>query len=440
MTEKVSIFGLGYVGTVLLGCLARDGHPVIGVDIDSRKLEMIQNGQTPVIEEGMQELIAEAVASGRVEVTDDADEALRRSRISFTCVGTPSLPNGSQDMRAILRLSEQFGKSLREISDYHLFVIRSTVLPGTVEETIRPIIEEYSGKRMGADFGLCFQPEFLREGASIKDYDHPPFTIVGGNSAADIERVGSFFRHLPAEFIATEIKVAEMIKYCCNVFHALKITFANEIGRIAHAFGIDGRQVMELVCQDTQLNISPAYLKPGFAFGGSCLPKDLKGLLYTARTRDVELPMLSHILPSNQLHIEEAARRILQRGIRKLGLVGLSFKGGTDDLRESPLVRLAEWFIGKGIELFIYDPQVNLSRLIGANREYIDRVIPHIASLMNDDPDAIIKDAQAIILGQENPVFMETLYLQGRSDQYILDLVGRADADRIAGEYEGICW
>jgi len=440
MKRKISIFGLGYVGTVLLGCLAREGHNIIGVDIDPVKQNLLRQGQSPIIEEGMQELIAQAMDSGRVEITDDAEYAIHHSDISFTCVGTPSMPNGSQNMGAMKRLAEQFGKAAKTISDHHIFVIRSTVIPGTVEETIKPIIEDHSGKKTGQHFGLCFQPEFLREGSSIKDYYNPPYTVVGGDSQDSISVVRKVFDHLSCDFIETSIRSAEMIKYCCNVFHALKITFANEIGRICQPLGVDSHEVMRIVCQDTQLNISPAYMKPGFAFGGSCLPKDLKGLLYTAQRRDIRIPMLSHILSSNQIHIDHAVEMILSRGIKSVAMVGLSFKGGTDDLRESPLVVMAEKFIGKGLNLRIYDLKVNLSRLIGANRDYIEKTIPHIASLMSESCEEIINESQAIIIGQNDKPFMEKLYSICRNDHFILDLVGTVDRKRITGKYHGVCW
>ncbi len=440
MKRKISIFGLGYVGTVLLGCLTREGHNIIGVDIDPVKQNLLRQGQSPIIEEGMQELIAQAMDSGRVEITDDAEYAIHHSDISFISVGTPSMPNGSQNLGAMKRLAEQFGNALKTMSDHHIFVIRSTVIPGTVEETIKPIIEEYSGKKTGQHFGLCFQPEFLREGSSIKDYYNPPYTVVGGDSEDSISVVRKVFDHLSCDFIETSIRSAEMIKYCCNIFHALKITFANEIGRICQPLGVDSHEVMKIVCQDTHLNISPAYMKPGFAFGGSCLPKDMKGLLYTAQRCDIRVPMLSHVLSSNQIHIDHAVEMILSRGIKSVAMVGLSFKGGTDDLRESPLVVMAEKFIGKGLNLRIYDLEVNLSRLIGANRNYIEKTIPHIASLMSENCEEIINESQGIIVGQNEQTFIEKLYTLCREDQFILDLVGTVDRKKITGKYQGVCW
>jgi GDP-mannose 6-dehydrogenase len=364
---RVSIFGLGYVGAVSAACLVRDGHDIVGVDIDERKLELLRSGRAPIVEEGIQQLTQEAISSGRLTVTSDAGYAVANSDVSFVCVGTPSLANGSQDQRAILKVAQHVGNGLRDINQYHCVVVRSTVEPGTTDGKIREILEKTSGRSSDSGFGICFQPEFLREGSSIKDYDNPPFTIIGTSSERSADVLRSLFGHLPCEFIVTDIGSAEIMKYACNCFHAVKVTFANEISCIDNAFGIDSRNVMDLVCRDRSLNISPAYLRPGFAFGGSCLPKDLRALSYLAKSKDISTPLLGNVLASNRGHIERAIDIILDSGARKVGMIGLSFKAGTDDLRESPLVAMAEHFIGKGIELRIYDPQVNLSVLIGAN-------------------------------------------------------------------------
>jgi GDP-mannose 6-dehydrogenase len=360
---KISIFGVGYVGAVSLACLARDGHTVIGVDIDNAKLAMIRGGKTPVVEEGMVELMAQVGSSGRVSVTESALEAILGSDLSLICVGTPSAANGSQDLTATIGVTRELGRALRAKQTPHVFVFRSTVIPGTVENVLRPILEAESGKRDGEGFHVCFQPEFLREGTSIRDYDKPPFTIVGAQHDAPVARLRELFGHLPCEFHASSIRSAEMVKYCCNNFHAIKITFANETARLCEALGVDPFQVMDLVCKDRQLNISPAYLKPGFAFGGSCLPKDLRATLHLAKSRDVELPMHASVLGSNRLHIEHAITKVLATGKRRVGMIGLSFKSGTDDLRESPLVLMAEHFIGKGLSLLVYD-EVHLSQLL----------------------------------------------------------------------------
>ena len=437
---KISIFGLGYVGAVSLACLARDGHHVVGVDIDAAKLELIRAGTTPVVEEGMVELMAKVAASGRIAVTTDTREALLDSDISLICVGTPSAANGSQDQAAVLRLAKDLGRALRDKVAPHVLVFRSTLVPGTVEETLRPIIEAESGKRDGEDFHLCFQPEFLREGTSIRDYDKPPFTVVGANHAYPVERLRELFGHLPCKFLQTSVRAAEMMKYCCNNFHALKITFANETARLCDALGVDAFEVMDLVCQDTQLNISPAYLKPGFAFGGSCLPKDLRATNYLAKMHDVELPMLSGILQSNRQHIDRAIAKVLESGSRKVGMLGLSFKTGTDDLRESPLVVLAEQLIGKGMQLSIYDPDVQLSRLLGANRRFIETQLPHIGDLLKPDLAEVIASAEVLVVGVSNPAIFDALATHSRPEQYVLDLVNLPNAGAIGARVEGLCW
>ncbi|GJL54351.1 MAG: GDP-mannose 6-dehydrogenase [Nitrospirales bacterium] len=437
---NVSIFGLGYVGAVSLGCLARDGHVVVGVDLDQTKLELIRQGATPIIEEGMETLMRDAATGGRVDVTDDAMDGVQRSDVSFVCVGTPARSNGSQDLTAIRRLSEQVGKAMKVKTGYHVFVIRSTVFPGTVEDSIVPIIEEHSGKKNGQDFDVCFQPEFLREGSSIKDYDNPPLTVVGTDSVRAENVLRDLFGHLPCEFIVTSIRTAEMVKYACNIFHALKATFANEIGRLSQAMLVDSHAVMDMVCRDTRLNISPAYLRPGFAFGGSCLPKDLKAMLYVAKNKDVSVPMLANVLTSNTVHIDHAIETVLSAGKKSIGLIGLSFKSGTDDLRESPLVVMAERFIGKGLDLQIYDPEVNVARLMGANRRFIEETIPHIASLMTKSCESLVEKADVLIVGLNDAAIMEVLVQQSRDDQIILDLVNIPQKDRLRGNYQGVCW
>jgi GDP-mannose 6-dehydrogenase len=437
---KISIFGLGYVGAVSLACLARDGHSVIGVDIDKAKLESIRDGRTPVVEEGMVDLMARVAASGRVSVTTDVIQAVLDSELSLICVGTPSAPNGSQDQSAIANLAHDLGRAMRGKADGHVFVFRSTVVPGTVEDVLRPIVERESGKREGEGFHVCFQPEFLREGTSIRDYDRPPFTVVGANAEAPVTRLRELFGHLPCEFHATSIRAAEMVKYCCNNFHALKITFANETARLCEALGVDAFQVMDLVCQDRQLNISPAYLKPGFAFGGSCLPKDLKATLYLAKTRDVELPMLGNVLQSNRIHIEHAIAKVLASGRRRVGMIGLSFKTGTDDLRESPLVLIAEQFIGKGLSVLVYDPEVHLSRLLGANRRFIEQHVPHIGSLMREDIESVISSSDILVVGLSGPRIFEALARHVRDDQTVLDLVNIPRREMLRGKVKGLCW
>jgi GDP-mannose 6-dehydrogenase len=436
----VSIFGLGYVGAVSLACLARDGHRVVGVDIDQAKLDLIAAGKTPVVEEGMIELMAQVAASGRVEVTRDTREAVAKTDLSLVCVGTPSAPNGSQDQGAMLRLAHELGAALRAKDGVHVVVFRSTVVPGTVEEVLRPILEGESEKKDGEGFHVCFQPEFLREGSSIRDYDKPPFTVVGASSPAPVETLRGLFGHLPCAFHATSIRAAEMLKYACNNFHALKITFANETARLCEALGVDPFEVMDLVCRDTQLNISKAYLKPGFAFGGSCLPKDLRATTYLAKMRDVELPMLSGILPSNRAQIDHAIAKVLASGKRRVGMVGLAFKSGTDDLRESPLVLLAEHLIGKGLNLLVYDPEVQLSNLLGANRRFIETHVPHIGALLRRELEEVIEASDLLVVGLADARTVEMLGERVRDDQVVLDLANLGDRRPPRGTYMGLCW
>lgn len=435
---KISIFGLGYVGAVSLACLVRDGHDVVGVDVDPAKLDLIRAGKTPVVEEGMVDLMASVVASGRARVTADAREAVRDSEISLVCVGTPSAPNGSQDQSAMLAVARQIGEGIGAKSGGHVVVFRSTLVPGTVEAQLIPILEQASGRRHGRDFFACFQPEFLREGSAIRDYDKPPFTIVGADHDAPIAALRTLFGHLPCEFQRTSIRAAETVKYCCNNFHALKITFANETARLCEALGVNPFEVMDLVCRDRQLNISPAYLRPGFAFGGSCLPKDLRATTYLARTHDVELPLHAAILPSNRVHVEHAIEKVMATGKRRVGMVGLSFKTGTDDLRESPLVALAEHFIGKGLALTVYDPEVHLSNLLGANRRFIEQHVPHIGSLIRRDLAEVVRDSDVLVVGLNDARTSEALLGLVRPDQVVIDLVGLPR--RGAGDVRGLCW
>jgi len=439
-TQRISIFGLGYVGAVSMACLARDGHRLIGVDVDPTKLELLRAGKSPILEEGIQELTRDVVDSGRVSVTNDAARAVRETEISFVCVGTPSAANGGQDLTALLRLTEQIGNALKSKREFHTIVVRSTVLPGTLEEKIEPLLEKTSGKRSGVDFGLAFQPEFLREGTSIRDYDHPPYTVVGSNCEAAVNALRGIFAHLEARFLVTSIRVAETLKMSCNAFHALKITFANEIGRIAQALDIDSHEVMRLVCADTRLNISSAYLKPGFAFGGSCLPKDLRALTQVARQVDVEVPMLSSLLASNRVHVDHTVDMILQMGRPRVGMLGLSFKTGTDDLRESPLVMVAKRLIGEGCELRIFDPEVQLSRLIGANRSYIDSNIPHVGSLLCADIGAMLDPSEVILVGLQQPALEAELQARLRPDHFLIDLVNLPNRDLLRCHYRGACW
>ena len=437
---NISIFGLGYVGAVSLACLGRDGHRVIGVDVDDAKLALIREGKTPVVEEGMVELMRDVVASGRVNVTHDTRQAVLETDLSLICVGTPAASNGSQDQSAVARLTEALGAAVRDKPRRHVFVFRSTLMPGTVEDVLTPLLERASGRKAGTAFHACFQPEFLREGSSVRDYDRPPFTVVGANAREPVDLLRELFGHLPCQFLVTSVRAAEMLKYSCNNFHALKITFANETARLCEALGVDPFEVMELMCLDTQLNISRAYLKPGFAFGGSCLPKDLRATVHAARMRDVELPMLSGILASNRTHFEHAIEKVLSLGRRRIGLIGLSFKAGTDDLRESPLVALAEHLIGKGLSLLIYDPNVQLSSLLGANRRFIEQHVPHVGSLLRLEISEVIERSEVIIVGLNEQRVIDGLGRHLRDDHTVIDLANIPNRERMRGRILGLCW
>jgi len=367
---KISIFGLGYVGTVSAGCLARQGHEVIGVDPIRTKIELINSGRSPIIEADIGEIISAAVSRGNLRATDDSADAVRSTDISIVCVGTPSQPNGNLDLRFIRNVCEQIGSALKMKKQWHVVAIRSTVLPGTVRKIVIPMLEEMSGKRAGKDFGVCHNPEFLREGSAVHDFDFPPKTVIGEIDSCSGETVAALYSMLDAPLIRTELEISETIKYIDNCWHALKIGFANEIGNLCKALGVDSHRVVEIFCQDRKLNISSAYLTPGFAFGGSCLPKDLRALAYHARAHDIETPIISSILPSNDMQVRRGIDLVMKSGHRRIGILGFSFKAGTDDLRESPLIELIERLIGKGYNLRLYDRNVRLASLTGSNRDF----------------------------------------------------------------------
>ena len=435
---KLSVFGLGYVGCVAAACLADAGHEVTGVDVNPTKVEIINSGKSPIIEDGIGELIAKVVASGRLSATTDSARAIRDSDISLVCVGTPSNQNGSLHLRHIEQVCSEIGAALKNKTARHIVVIRSTMLPGTIENTVVPVLEEHSGKKAVAEFGICINPEFLREGSSLKDYHAPPFTLIGADDEVTTTAVQSLYAGIKAPVFVTSLKTAEMVKYVCNCFHALKVTFANEVGNICKALQIDSHEVMQVFCQDTKLNLSPYYLKPGFAFGGSCLPKDLRAINYKAKELDVDVPVLSAILPSNRWQIERAIEMVVRSGKKRVGVLGFSFKAGTDDLRESPIVTLIETLIGKGFELALYDRHVSVAKLVGANKEYIEREIPHISKLMRADVDGVLNDSDVIIIGNQGEEFRGVAE-RLRDGQQLIDLVRLYD--RTSNDnYQGICW
>lgn len=436
----ISVFGLGYVGCISVACLADNGYDVIGVDVNPTKVEMIQEGLSPIIEEGLGELLRKGVLAGRIRATTDAAQAVHNSDVSFICVGTPSRSNGSLNLSYVARVSEEIGEALAGKHGYHVVVARSTMLPGSTEEVVIPTLERISGKQAGRDFGVCFNPEFLREGSSVKDFYDPPFTIIGTDDEQAATILRRIYSMLSAPLIVVPFKVAEMVKYANNAFHALKVAFANEIGNICKQQNIDSHQVMEIFCLDKKLNLSPYYLKPGFAFGGSCLPKDLRAILYHCRHYDVDPPVLESILRSNRRQIDLAYQMIKRTGRKRVGVLGFSFKAGTDDLRESPMVELIERLIGKGYQVRVYDRNVSLSNLHGANRVYIEQEIPHIASLMAGSVDTILDDCEVIVIGNGASEF-KSVYRRLRDDQILIDLVRVVDENLPSnGKYQGICW
>jgi GDP-mannose 6-dehydrogenase len=428
------------VGAVSCGCLPELGHEVIGVDTNPLKVSMINDGQSPVVEEGINELIAKAVAAGKLRATHDVEDAVLHSDVSLISVATPSNPNYTPNLNAVDAVIRSIGATLRKKDGPHVIVLRSTVPPGTTEDRILPILLESSGRRIGDGLSLVFNPEFLREGSSVKDFHNPPQTVVGSLGEAGYVAMEQMYAGLPGAFVRTSTQVAESVKYLCNVFHALKIVFANEAGSVLKACNLDGREVMKIFCQDTQLNISSAYLRPGFAFGGSCLPKEVKGFLTLARDLDVPIPTLSALLDSNEAHIKRAYDMIARNGRRNVALFGLAFKPGTDDMRDSPLVVLAERLLGKGYTLSIFDRYVKISRLLGKNKEFIEQEIPHLDRLLRDTPEAALQDAEVIVIGHADAEARQAIIANAKGRR-IVDLSGYADLrDAAVGEYEGICW
>ena len=436
---RISVFGLGYVGTVSAACFARDGHQVIGVDPVRTKIEHINAGQSPIIEAEIGDIVAEAVKSGALRATDDADYAICNTDLSFVCVGTPSQANGNLDLTYIRRVCEMIGNAIRRKAGRHTVVIRSTILPGTMRQIVIPILEEHSGKKAGTEFGVCNNPEFLREGSAVKDFDAPPKTVIGELDRQSGDMLAALYGKIEAPLIRTDIETAEMVKYVDNCWHALKIGFANEIGNLCKSMSIDAHQVMNIFCQDRKLNISPAYLLPGFAFGGSCLPKDLRALAYKAKMNDLELPIINAILPSNELQVSKGVQMIAQSGHKRIGVLGFSFKAGTDDLRESPMIEVIERLIGKGYDLRIFDRNVSLASLVGANRDFILNRIPHISRLMVEGLDEVLEHAQTVVIGNKDPEFAG---VPGRlrDGQHLVDFVRITEQRSENGKYNGICW
>ncbi len=436
---RVAVFGLGYVGAVTAAALAADGHDVVGVDTNPLKVAMIASGRSPVIEAGLGDLVDRGVRSRRLRATTDAGEAMASCEISMICVGTPSRTNGSLDVSQVERVCRQIGAELGAAAPGHVVVVRSTMVPGSSESVVVPALEESSGLAAGDGFGVCVNPEFLREGSSLHDFRNPPFTLIGSDHEPAADKVAAIYAVVDAELVVVPIAVAEMVKYVSNAYHATKVTFANEIGAICKQSGIDSHAVMDVFCRDTKLNISSAYLRPGFAFGGSCLPKDLRALTYHARRLDVEAPLLESLMYSNGLQVDRAVRAVQSTGRRRIGVLGFSFKAGTDDLRESPVVEVIERLIGKGYRLRVYDENVSLANLQGANREYIEREIPHIASLMSDSLDEVLAESEVVLIGNDSPEFAKIPDIAG-DEHIVIDLVRIVPEIPDRAGYEGIGW
>jgi len=436
---RISVFGLGYVGAVSAGCLASEGHYVVGVDPVATKVDLINRGQSPIVETDVGEIIASAAKVGRLRATSDPMQAIRETELSFVCVGTPSLANGNLDLRYIQRICEQIGEALKTKNERHTVVIRSTILPGTMRAIVIPVLEEFSGKKAGMDFGVCNNPEFLREGSAVKDFRSPPKTVIGELDTASGDMLATLYEKLDAPLIRKDLETAEMVKYVDNSWHALKIGFANEIGNLCKSLRLDAHEVMNIFCQDQKLNISTAYLLPGFAFGGSCLPKDLRALSYKAKMNDLELPILTSILRSNEMQVSRGLQLIMERGNKKVGILGFSFKAGTDDLRESPVIEVIERLLGKGYELRIYDKNVRIASLVGANRDFILNRIPHISRLMVDHVDAVLDFAQTIVIGNRDPEFA-TVPDKLHDGQSVVDFIRISNYKNLNGKYDGFCW
>ncbi len=439
MSLSISLFGLGYVGSVSAACFAHMGHKVTGVDISQTKVEMLDRGKSPIIEARMEELVGEAHKSCRLHATTDSIAAVLASDISFVCVGTPSLRSGKLDLSHVEHVSGEIGTALKQKKTFHTLVLRSTVLPGTTEALMIPTVEKASGKKAGVDFAVCYNPEFMREGSAVADFLQPPYTILGSLGSQHLGPLRELYKDVPAATFETSIRVAEMVKYVSNLYHAVKVGFANEVGTLCKHLGVEADQVTKIFMSDTKLNISSAYLAPGFAFGGSCLPKDVRAITHRGKELDLQLPLLESLMPSNALHVDRGVEAVLRTGARKIAMLGLSFKAGTDDLRESPQVQLIKRLLGEGCQVKIWDKDVSLGRLAGSNRQYIEEVIPHIGSLLSAEMPEVIRGAELVIIGTK----IEQAELAGllAAGQIVIDLINLDPARRPqAAAYEGICW
>jgi GDP-mannose 6-dehydrogenase len=436
---NISVFGLGYVGAVTCGCLAKQGNRIVGVDVSRVKVDMINAGHSPVIEPQIGDLITQGIQNGCLRATQDSDDAILNTDVTFISVGTPSQMNGSIDLRYVKMVCEQIGTALKKKPSYHVVVARSTMLPGSMRNVVIPTLERFSGKRAGSHFGICFNPEFLREGTSVEDFFNPSKTVIGADEERPASMLREIYKGIPGETFVTSIEVSEMVKYADNNFHAVKVTFANEIGAICKNLGIDSHEVMDIFCRDKKLNLSPYYLRPGFAFGGSCLPKDVNALLYQSKLMDLEVPLLRSLLESNEEQIERVASRIIAFERKNIGFLGFSFKAGTDDLRGSPMVTLIETLVGKGFNVCLYDKNVNTARLLGANQSYIEQHIPHIAALMRKSAADVVAQSDLIVVGNKAEEFTEIVESIPAS-KIIVDLVRVKNGKRSGNNYFGIAW
>ncbi len=437
---KISVFGLGYVGSVSAVCLADKGHSVIGVDLNATKVALINAGKALIIEPQLSELTQTTVAQGNLCATQDTRDAIFNSELTFICVGTPSQKNNSLDLQYVERVCEDLGRALQEKKEFHIIACRSTMFPGSIRKVVIPTLEKFSGKKEGKDFSVCIHPEFMMEGTAVYDFYHPAKNIIGTPDAGVAQLITDLndsFTDMPT--IRMDIEAAELIKYCDNVWHALKVGYANEIGNVCKKLGIDSHHVMQVFCQDTKLNLSPYYLKPGFAFGGSCLPKDLRAFIYESQNLDLELPIINAILPSNKLQIENALKMIIEQGEKRIGILGFSFKADTDDLRESPMVELIERLIGKGYELTLFDKNVIQAKLHGANKEYILNHIPHISQLMVSSIAEVLEKARVIVIGNKTKEFKSVIE-KIKEDHVVIDLVRINETIPQTKQYMGICW
>jgi GDP-mannose 6-dehydrogenase len=440
VSVSISIFGLGYVGSVSAACFANLGHNVIGVDVSPTKVEALATGRSPIVEARVSELIEDGHKTGRIRATTEAAVAVRESDVSFVCVGTPSQRSGKLDLGYVERVVREIGAALKQKKSHHVVVLRSTVLPGTTESLVITALEDSSGLRAGKDFTVCYNPEFMREGCAVADFHQPPYTILGAQNPEHLAPLRELYKSVPGPVFETSIPVAEMVKYVSNAFHAVKVTFANEIGTLCQQLGVDTNTVTKIYTSDTKLNISPAYLSPGFAFGGSCLPKDLRALSYKAKELDIGLPMLESALRSNAVHVDRAIEAVLRTNQRKIAFLGLSFKSGTDDLRESPQVQMIKRLLGEGCHVKIWDQDVSLGRLAGSNRQYIEEVIPHIGSLLSSEFEDVVNSGEVVIIATK--IDKDRLVRSLKPSQTVIDLVNLDPANRpaVPGPYVGICW